>query len=213
MDKNHNANRNSFHACVFIIDECMMFNNLTEKKIILASKSPRRQELLKGLGLSFKIKTKEINEDFPNSIDNSDVAAFLAKKKAESFALSNDEIIITSDTTVLLTNRILNKPQNTEEALRMLQRLSGKTHEVCTGVCIKSIEKEIIFSEFTSVTFKLLSLDEIEYYIKHFQPYDKAGSYGIQEWIGFIGVEKIEGCYYNVMGLPVSKLYQKLLEF
>ncbi len=191
----------------------MMFNNLTNKKIILASKSPRRQELLKGLGLSFKIKTKEINEDFPNSIDNSDVAAFLAKKKAESFALSNDEIIITSDTTVLLTNRILNKPQNTEEALRMLQRLSGKTHEVCTGVCIKSIEKEIIFSEFTSVTFKLLSLDEIEYYIKHFQPYDKAGSYGIQEWIGFIGVEKIEGCYYNVMGLPISKLYQKLLEF
>ncbi|MBJ10905.1 MAG: septum formation protein Maf [Flavobacteriales bacterium] len=190
-----------------------MFNNLTNKKIILASKSPRRQELLKGLGLSFKIKTKEINEDFPNSIDNSDVAAFLAKKKAESFALSNDEIIITSDTTVLLTNRILNKPQNTEEALRMLQRLSGKTHEVCTGVCIKSIEKEIIFSEFTSVTFKLLSLDEIEYYIKHFQPYDKAGSYGIQEWIGFIGVEKIEGCYYNVMGLPISKLYQKLLEF
>ena len=191
----------------------MMFNNLTNKKIILASKSPRRQELLKGLGLSFKIKTKEINEDFPNSIDNSDVAAFLAKKKAESFALSNDAIIITSDTTVLLTNRILNKPQNTEEALRMLQRLSGKTHEVCTGVCIKSIEKEIIFSEFTSVTFKLLSLDEIEYYIKHFQPYDNAGSYGIQEWIGFIGVEKIEGCYYNVMGLPISKLYQKLLEF
>ena len=191
----------------------MMFNNLVNKKIILASKSPRRQELLKGLGLSFKIKTKEINEDFPNSIDNSDVAAFLAKKKAESFALSNDEIIITSDTTVLLTNSILNKPQNTEEALRMLQRLSGKTHEVCTGVCIKSIEKEIIFSEFTSVTFKLLSLDEIEYYIKHFQPYDKAGSYGIQEWIGFIGVEKIEGCYYNVMGLPISKLYQKLLEF
>ena len=191
----------------------MMFNNLTNKKIILGSKSPRRQELLKGLGLSFKIKTKEINEDFPNSIDNSDVAAFLAKKKAEYFALSNDEIIINSETTVLLTNRILNKPQNTEEALRMLQRLSGKTHEVCTGVCIKSIEKEIIFSEFTSVTFKLLSLDEIEYYIKHFQPYDKAGSYGIQEWIGFIGVEKIEGCYYNVMGLPISKLYQKLLEF
>ena len=141
----------------------MMFNNLTNKKIILSSKSPRRQELLKGLGLSFKIKTKEINEDFPNSIDNSDVAAFLAKKKAESFALSNDEIIITSDTTVLLTNRILNKPQNTEEALRMLQKLSGKTHVVCTGVCIKSIEKEIIFSEFTSVTFKQLSLDEIEY--------------------------------------------------
>ena len=137
----------------------------------------------------------------------------LKRVHLRSFALSNNEIIITSDTTVLLTNRILNKPQNTEEALRMLQRLSGKTHKVCTGVCIKSIEKEIIFSEFTSVTFKLLSLEEIEYYIKHFQPYDKAGSYGIQEWIGFIGVEKIEGCYYNVMGLPISKLYQKLLEF
>ena len=191
----------------------MMFNNLVNKKIILASKSPRRQELLKGLGLSFKIKTKEINEDFPNSIDNSDVAAFLAKKKAESFALSNDEIIITSDTTVLLTNSILNKPQNTEEALRMLQRLSGKTHEVCTGVCIKSTDKEVTFSDFTSVTFKQLSLDEIEYYIKHFQPFDKAGSYGIQEWIGFVGIEKIEGCYYNVMGLPLSKLYQELLEF
>ena len=191
----------------------MMFKNLINKKIILASKSPRRQELLKGLGISFEIKTKKIDEDFPNTIDASNVAAFLAQKKAKTFELSIDEILITSDTTVLLTDRILNKPQNTEEAIEMLKSLSGKPHKVCTGVCIKSIEKEVLFSDFTSVTYKPLSTDEIEYYIKHFKPFDKAGSYGIQEWIGFIGIEKIEGCYYNVMGLPLSKLYQELLDF
>ena len=191
----------------------MIFKNLTNKKIILASKSPRRQELLKGLGLSFEIKTKVIDEYFPNTIDVSDVALFLAQKKAEAYEISIDEILITSDTTVLLTDRILNKPQNTEEVIEMLQSLSGKTHQVCTGVYIKSTGKEVAFSDFTSVTFKPLSLDEIEYYIKHFNPFDKAGSYGIQEWIGFIGIEKIEGCYYNVMGLPLSKLYQELLEF
>ena len=190
-----------------------MFKNLANKKIILASKSPRRQELLRGLGIPFEIRTKEIDENFPNTIDASDVASFLAQKKAEAFELSIDEILITSDTAVLLTNRILNKPQNTEEAIEMLKSLSGKTHKVCTGVCIKSIEKEVLFSDFTSVTFKPLSTDEIEYYIKHFKPFDKAGSYGIQEWIGFIGIEKIEGCYYNVMGLPLSKLYQELLDF
>ena len=191
----------------------MIFKNLINKKIILASKSPRRQELLRGLGIPFEIRTKEIDEDFPNTIDASDVASFLAQKKAEAFELSIDEILITSDTAVLLTNRILNKPQNTEEAIEMLKSLSGKTHKVCTGVCIKSIEKEVLFSDFTSVTYKQLSTDEIEYYIKQFKPFDKAGSYGIQEWIGFIGIEKIEGCYYNVMGLPLSKLYQELLDF
>jgi len=191
----------------------MIFKNLINKKIILASKSPRRQELLRGLGIPFEIRTKEIDEDFPNTIDTIDVASFLAKKKAEAFELSIDEILITSDTAVLLTNRILNKPQNTEEAIEMLKSISGKTHKVCTGVCIKSIEKEVLFSDFTTVTYKPLSTDEIEYYIKHFKPFDKAGSYGIQEWIGFIGIEKIEGCYYNVMGLPLSKLYQELLDF
>ena len=135
-----------------------MLENLTNKKLILASKSPRRHELLKELGLSFEIKTKQICENFPNTIDISNVAAFLAKKKADAFELSIDEIIITSDTTVLLTDRIFNKPKNSQEALEMLQSLSGKTHEVCTGVCIKSTEKEIIFSEFTKVTFKPLSL-------------------------------------------------------
>ena len=191
----------------------MIFKNLINKKIILASKSPRRQELLRGLGIPFEIRTKEIDEDFPNTIDASDVASFLAQKKAEAFELSIDEILIASDTAVLLTNRILNKPQNTENAIEMLKSLSGKTHKVCTGVCIKSIEKEVLFSDFTSVTYKQLSTDEIEYYIKQFKPFDKAGSYGIQEWIGFIGIEKIEGCYYNVMGLPLSKLYQELLDF
>ena len=190
-----------------------MFKNLTNKKIILASKSPRRQKLFKGLGISFEIKTKEIDEDFPNTIDASNVAAYLAQKKAEAFELSTDEVLITSDTTVLLSNRILNKPQNNKEAIEMLQSLSSKTHQVSTGVCIKSTAKEVIFSDLTSVTFKSLSIDEVEYYVKHFNPFDKAGSYGIQEWIGFIGIEKIEGCYYNVMGLPLSKLYHELLEF
>ena len=191
----------------------MMFKNLINKKIILASKSPRRQELFKGLGISFEIKTKDFDEDFPCTLNNYDVARFLAKKKAEAFELSADEILITSDTTVLLSNRILNKPQNTEEAIEMLQSLSGKIHQVTTGVCIKSIDKEVTFSDLTSVSFKQLFLDEIKYYTNQFDPFDKAGSYGIQEWIGFIGIEKIEGCYYNVMGLPLSKLYQELLKF
>lgn len=191
----------------------MIFKNLINKKIILASKSTRRQELLKGLDLCFEVKIKEIDESFPKTIASSDVSVFLAQKKAAAFELSNDEIIITSDTTVLLRNRILNKPQNNHEAFEMLESLSGKTHKVCTGVCIKSIEKEVLFSDFTTVTYRSLSRNEIEYYIKNFKPFDKAGSYGIQEWIGFIGIEKIEGCYYNVMGLPLSKLYQELLDF
>ena len=191
----------------------MKFKNLLSKKIILGSKSPRRQELLKKLGFSFEIKIIDFDEDFPKTLNNYDVALFLAKKKAKFYELSTNEILITTDTTVLLSNHIINKPQNNEEAIEMLKSLSGKTHQVSTGVCIKSLDKEVTFSDFTNVTFKPLSLDEIKYYIKHFDPFDKAGSYGIQEWIGFIGIEKIEGCYYNVMGLPLSRLYQELQKF
>lgn len=191
----------------------MILNNLNDKKISLASKSPRRQELLKGLGLSFEVKTKEVNEDFPSSLSSNKVAAFLAKKKANAFELSENELLITSDTTVLLGSKVLNKPANKKEAVEMLQNLSGKSHQICTGVCIKTTDKELVFSEKTVVTFKPLSLEEIEYYINNFKPFDKAGSYGIQEWIGFIGIKNIEGCYYNVMGLPLARLYQELLDF
>lgn len=191
----------------------MIFNNLKNKKIILASKSPRRQELLKGLGLSFEVKTKEVKEDFPNALASNKVASFLAQKKANAFELSDNELLITSDTTVLLEGKVLNKPKNEKEAAEMLQSLSGKSHQVCTGVCVKTSNKELVFSETTTVNFKPLSLEEIEHYISNFKPFDKAGSYGIQEWIGFIGIIKIEGCYYNVMGLPLARLYQELLDF
>lgn len=191
----------------------MILNNLVDKNIILASKSPRRQELLKGLGLSFKVKTKEVHEDFPSSLSSNKVSAFLAKKKANAFELTENELLITSDTTVLLEGKVLNKPANKKEAVEMLQNLSGKSHQVCTGVCVKTTDKELVFSENTEVTFKPLSLEEIEHYINNFKPFDKAGSYGIQEWIGFIGIKKIEGCYYNVMGLPLARLYQELLDF
>lgn len=191
----------------------MIYEHLKDKKIILASKSPRRQELLKGLGISFEVKTKEVNEDFPSSLPSNEVAAYLARKKANEFELSKNELLITSDTTVLLEGKVLNKPSSEKEAIEMLQNLSENSHQVCTGVCIKSTDKELVFSETTIVSFKPLSLDEIEYYISNFKPFDKAGSYGIQEWIGFIGIRKIEGCYYNVMGLPLARLYQELLDF
>ncbi len=190
--------------------------NPLQKKIILASKSPRRQALLKDLGLDFKIEVRETNEQFPNHLKGKEIAEYLANLKAAAFSIKEipeDHILITADTIVCLDDHLLTKPQNPQHAKEILQLLSGKWHEVITGVCLKSNKKETIFSSSTKVKFKALSAEEIDYYIEVYKPFDKAGAYGIQEWIGFIGIQKISGSFYNVMGLPVQKLYEELQAF
>jgi len=193
----------------------MLSQILKNKTIILGSKSPRRKELLAGLGFNFEVRTKDVEESYPETISKLKVAEFLAEKKAIAFEeeLTENDIIITSDTIVICEGEILGKPKNKIFAFDMLSRLSGKTHKVITGVCIKSKHKTIIFSDTTKVWFKELSCDEMNYYIKNYKPFDKAGSYGIQEWIGYIGIQKIEGTYFNVMGLPVNLLYKELYHF
>ena len=191
----------------------MEFKN---KKIILASKSPRRQELLEGLNVDFDTRIIEgIEEDFPNDIPKKNIPIFLAEQKADNYlsSIENDEIIITADTIVLLNETVLNKPANFEEAKKMLQLLSGKQHSVITGVCLLSLTNRKTFSNETKVFFKNLTDKEIEFYINTYKPFDKAGGYGIQEWIGYIGIEKIEGSYFNVVGLPVQQLYVELNDF
>ncbi|HIP31615.1 MAG TPA: septum formation protein Maf [Crocinitomicaceae bacterium] len=184
-------------------------------KIILGSKSPRRQELIKELGFPFEIRTKEVEENYPDNLPALEVAGYLAKLKAAPLidSLQDGEILLTSDTVVLHQKKILGKPKNKEEAFYMLRSLSGNSHEVITGVNLVSKNKEYNFSTSTTVYFSELSDEQIHYYIDNYQPFDKAGSYGIQEWIGMVGIEKIEGCFYNVMGLPVHELYKTLLNF
>lgn len=194
----------------------MIFKNLEGKRIILASQSPRRQELLQGLGIDFEIVVKEdIDEDFSPSMPFGDVPVFLAKKKASAYQdlIDANCLIITADTIVCTATAILNKPADVTEATQMLQSLSGKKHEVITGVCIKTKEKEVCFSSASTVYFANLTDEEIEYYITNYQPFDKAGAYGIQEWIGYIGITRIEGSYFNVMGLPIQLVYSKLKSF
>ena len=193
----------------------MLAEKLKEKKIILASKSPRRQELLKGLDIEFEIETKEVEEIYPNHLQREEVAMYLATLKAEPFKnnLSDNTIIITSDTIVCLGHKVLGKPKNSDEAFEMINSLSGNKHTVITGVHLLSVDKAKSFYSATTVYFKSLAEKEINYYIEKFKPYDKAGAYGIQEWIGYIGIEKIEGCYFNVMGLPLNKLYEELNQF
>ncbi|MES2592042.1 MAG: Maf family nucleotide pyrophosphatase [Bacteroidota bacterium] len=188
---------------------------LDKYKLILASKSPRRQYLLKELGLNFEVHTKEVDESFPDNLKAQEIPLFLCQKKADAFEeeLTDETIVITADTIVWVENQVLNKPENFDDAVRMLKLLSGKKHEVYTGVCLKSKFKTKSFYALTSVYFKELSQEEIEYYINNYNPYDKAGAYGAQEWIGYIAVEKIEGTYFNVMGLPVRELYEALLKF
>lgn len=179
--------------------------------LILASKSPRRQALLKSLVPDFEVRSIEADESFSPDMPVREVAAYLAQKKSKAFgSLKPRELLITADTTVVQGNDIMNKPQNRQEAIRMLQRLSGGMHEVVSGVCLRSEVKEVLFSENTRVFFRPLSRQEIEHYVDQYQPYDKAGAYGIQEWIGMVGIEKIEGDYYNVMGLPTLALYRHL---
>jgi len=193
----------------------MLAELLKDKHIILASKSPRRKELLAGLNIDFTTKTKEVDESFSDDLDTFKVAEFLAHKKALGFDedLKQNEIVITSDTVVICDGEILGKPKSKIQAFNMLSKLSGKKHAVVTGVCLMSLEKTVVFSDVTNVWFKELSCDEMNYYIKNYKPFDKAGSYGIQEWIGYIGIEKIEGTYFNVMGLPVNLVAKNLLQF
>ncbi len=182
--------------------------------IILGSKSPRRKQLLIESGFEFIVKEFEVDETFPDHLKKQEVPLFLSRKKAEAYDESlNDVVLICADTIVCVDDQILNKPTDFKDAFQMLKLLSGRMHEVYTGITLRRDDEYKSFYEKTDVFFKDLTNDEIEQYIKHFSPYDKAGSYGIQEWIGYIGVEKIVGCYYNVMGMPVSRLYSELLDF
>lgn len=182
-------------------------------ELILASGSPRRKQLLEDIGLSFEVKTVFFEEDFPKSMPTVKVAEFLAvgKNKANRESLM-DQIILTADTVVIFNDKILGKPADEEDAIKTIQLLSGKVHEVVTGVCISDLNKQVTFSNTTKVKFRKLSTEEVEYYVSHFKPMDKAGSYAIQEWIGLIGIEWIEGSYYNVVGLPVDEVYRILKE-
>lgn len=181
--------------------------------IILASNSPRRKELLSRLGVPFEVRVlKDIDESYPETTPVSEVAQFIAGKKADVYRLvmGDDELIITADTVVIVGNEILGKPADADDAARMLRALSGRTHQVTTGVCMVAKDQDRRFSVTTDVTFKQLTDEEISYYIQTYKPYDKAGAYGIQEWIGCIGVTGLSGSYYNVMGLPIQRIYQVL---
>lgn len=193
-----------------------MLDNLKKYNIVLASKSPRRQELLKGIGVDFTILTKEVDENYPQRLPAIDVAPFLSLKKAKAFEdaeLPDNYMVITADTVVIVENEILGKPKDRDDAVRMMNLLSGKMHKVVTGVTVHTKEKTKTFSVTSKVTFETLDNQEIDYYIDNFKPYDKAGAYGVQEWIGYIGVSNVEGSYYNVMGLPTQRLYKVLKEF
>lgn len=193
----------------------MLKTILKNYKIILASGSPRRQQFFKDLNLDFEIRLKDIDEIYPLNLKAEEITNYLAELKANAFAgeLKKNEILVTSDTIVWFKNKALGKPKNFENAVLMLQSLSNNTHEVITSVCFKTFTNQITFYDVTKVTFGELSDDSICYYLENFQPYDKAGAYGIQDWIGFIGVSKIEGSYTNVMGMPTEKVYQHLLEY
>ena len=185
-------------------------------KLILASNSPRRKELLAGLGLPFEVRVlQDIDEHYPDSLTVNEVARYIAKEKADAYRriIAPDELIITADTVVIVGDEILGKPVDEADAIRMLRLLSGRTHQVTTGVCLLTATKESCFDVTTDVTFKTLPDEEIHYYVDRYRPFDKAGAYGIQEWIGYIGVTGLHGSYYNVMGLPVQRIYQELTKY
>lgn len=182
------------------------------KKIILASKSPRRQELIKGIEWPYEVHTYEVDESFPGSLKADEIATYLAEKKAMAFpnVIASDEVLLTADTIVWINNEVLNKPEDEQDSFRMLKMLCGHTHEVYTGVCLRTATSTHTFFDRTEVTCKPFSDEEIWHYIRNYKPFDRAGSYGIQDWFGYTAVEKINGCFYNVMGLPVSRIYDEL---
>jgi len=193
-----------------------MLNKLLQQyNVILGSASPRRKELLSDIGIEFSIQTTDKEEEYPSTLKEERIAEFLAQQKSEFLSENqkNTDLLITADTIVSYESEVLNKPQNKEQAFNILNKLSGNTHKVITGVCIKSIKKEVIFSATTMVTFRKLSPKEIGHYINNFNPFDKAGGYGIQDWIGKIGIQRIDGSYSNVVGLPTKELYEQLKLF
>lgn len=182
-------------------------------RIILASNSPRRKELLAGIGIDFEVRVLQgIDESYPADLPIQDTAEYISRKKAAAYCeqLADDELVITADTIVVLDDEVMGKPADEQEASSMLHKLSGRTHQVITGVTLTTKERQQSFSVLTDVTFKQLSDEEIDYYITHYHPMDKAGAYGIQEWIGYIGVTGLSGSYFNVMGLPVQRIYEAL---
>lgn len=187
-------------------------SNIKNKKIILASNSPRRKELLAGLGVEFEISINPVEEKVPKDMVAEYVASYLSKFKSDSFArpLQKDEILITSDTVVIFDSKILSKPTSEQEAFEMIKSLSGITHKVMTAVTFRDSDRQITIEDETLVSFRSLEDDEIQHYVNVYKPYDKAGAYGIQEWIGFVGVSKIEGSYFNVMGFPLHLVYEQL---
>jgi septum formation protein len=194
----------------------MLGKILSGRKIILASASPRRKELLGGLGVEFTIDTKNSFEEIaPEGLSFTQYPEYMAKGKSHGFHrdLLPDEILVTADTMVLCSDEIMGKPIDRADAIRMVQKLQNNRHSVLTGVCIRSLEKEVCFTASTDVFFDELSQEEIEYYVDTYRPFDKAGAYGVQEWVGYAGIKRIEGSYFNVVGLPVQMLYQKLKEF
>jgi septum formation protein len=192
----------------------MLLDRLKSKNIILASGSPRRQDLFTELGLPFQIQLREVEEKYSQQLKREEITNYLAELKAKAFEgfLEQHDVLITADTIVWHKNRALEKPFDRSQAIDMLQELSGNNHEVITSVCIKTSTTQKIIFDTTKVYFKKLSENEINFYVDKYKPFDKAGAYGIQEWIGFIGIPKIEGSYFNVMGLPVHKLYEELLK-
>lgn len=186
------------------------------KKIILASNSPRRRELLAGLDISFEVKViPGIDESYPEDLPAVEVPQYISKAKADAYLgmIDDDTMVITADTVVVLDDEILGKPADDDDARRILHKLSGKTHQVITGVCLTSLDKQRVFAVTTGVTFKQFTEQEIDYYVSHYHPLDKAGAYGIQEWIGHIGVTALNGSYFNVMGLPVQRIYMEMQDF
>lgn len=184
-----------------------------ERRIILASNSPRRKELLAGIGIDFEVRVLQgIDESYPADLPIQDTAEYISRKKAAAYReqMADDELVITADTIVVLDDEVMGKPADEQEASSMLHKLSGRTHQVITGVTLTTKERQQSFSVLTDVTFKQLSDEEIDYYITHYHPMDKAGAYGIQEWIGYIGVTGLSGSYFNVMGLPVQRIYEAL---
>ena len=193
-----------------------MLDNLKRYHIVLASNSPRRKELLAGLDLDFEVRAiPGIDESYPVSIVPAEIPLYIARAKADAYkrAMREDELLITADTIVWNEGEVLGKPKDRKEAFEMLRALSGHTHQVITGVCVFSVDKEVAFSTESEVRFACLDDEEIAYYLDKYRPYDKAGAYGIQEWIGYIGVESIRGSFYNVMGLPIQRLYRELKRF
>ena len=192
-----------------------MLDNLEKYKVILASGSPRRRELMAGLGVNYEVRIlPDVDESYPDTLQGEEIPLYIAKEKADAYIpmMQPDELIITADTIVWLDGKVLGKPRDREDALQMLRTMSGRTHEVFTGVCITTTDWQRSFTAQTEVRFATLSEDEIIYYVDNFKPMDKAGAYGVQEWIGFIGVENISGSYYNIMGLPVQRLYKELVK-